>query len=215
MKETTERWLGTLFGLIFVALSLVVAVETAVRKLFNFSLQGADELGGYALAVSSTIAFSMALIGRTHIRVDVFHAALPRGLQTFLNWLSAVAMAGFAGLLAWLAWYVIQDTQAYKSVSQTPWATPLVYPQTAWLIGLMLFGLLAVGLAVYATYLLALGRTGELNAMLGPRSSQDELKEELDDLHARVAPPEPSLPHAGAPRNQGKPSKTAIPRGAR
>lgn len=215
MKETTERWLGTLFGMIFITLSLVVAVETAVRKLFNFSLQGADELGGYALAVSSTIAFSMALIGRTHIRVDVFHAALPRGLQTFLNWLSAVAMAGFAGLLAWLAWYVIQDTQAYKSVSQTPWATPLVYPQTAWLIGLMLFGLLAVGLAVYATYLLALGRTGELNAMLGPRSSQDELKEELDDLHARVAPPEPSLPHAGAPRNQGKPSKTAIPRGAR
>jgi hypothetical protein len=37
------------------------------------SLQGADELGGYALAVGSTIAFSLALMGRNHIRVDVFH----------------------------------------------------------------------------------------------------------------------------------------------
>ncbi len=55
----------------------MVAVETVVRKVFNFSLQGADELGGYALAVGATIAFSLALLGRTHIRVDVFHDRLP------------------------------------------------------------------------------------------------------------------------------------------
>ena len=53
MKDAIERWLGTLFGLIFVALSLLVAVETVARKLFNFSLQGADELGvlKYSFAV--------------------------------------------------------------------------------------------------------------------------------------------------------------------
>ena len=48
-----------------IAVSLVVAVETVMRKVFNVSLQGADELGGYALAVGATIAFSMALLGRT------------------------------------------------------------------------------------------------------------------------------------------------------
>ena len=93
--------------------------------MFNFSLQGADELGGYALAVGATIAFSLALMGRTHIRVDVFHDRLPPWLQTALNWLSVVCLAAFAGLLAWLAWFVIQDSRAYMSVSQTPWATPL------------------------------------------------------------------------------------------
>ena len=67
MKDSIERWLGTLFGLIFVALSLVVAVETLVRKVFNFSLQGADELGGYALAFGATIAFSLALMGKSHM----------------------------------------------------------------------------------------------------------------------------------------------------
>ena len=185
MKDTLERWLGTLFGLIFVALSLVVAVETALRKLFNISLQGADELGGYALAVGATIAFSLALLGRNHIRVDVFHERLPKLVQVLLNWLSALSLAGFAGLLAYLAWFVIQDSQAYKSVAQTPWATPLVYPQTAWLIGLMLFGLLAVGIALVATWQLATGRTQALNAMLHPRSTREELKEELDDLQER------------------------------
>ena len=198
MIETVERWLGTLFGLIFVALSLVVAFETAVRKLFNFSLQGADELGGYALAVGATIAFSMALLSRTHVRVDVFHSRLPRGLQIFLNWLSSVSMAAFGGLMAWLAWFVIQDSQSYKSVSQTPWATPLVIPQTAWLVGLIIFGILATGFAVYATYLLATGRTSELNTLLNPRSSDEELEEELEDLKARSAKQSPSPALRGA-----------------
>lgn len=188
MKAKLERWLGTVFGLIFVALSLVVAVETAMRKLFNVSLQGADELGGYALAVGATIAFSLALLGRNHIRVDVFHERLPHALQTVLNWLAAVSMAGFAALMAWLAWFVIQDSRTYQSVSQTPWATPLVYPQTAWLIGLVIFGLLSVGTAAYASFLLVAGRWRQLNLLLHPRSAREELKEELDDLQHRSGP---------------------------
>ena len=185
MKDAVERWLGILFGLIFVTLSLIVAVETVIRKVFNVSLQGADELGGYALAFGATIAFSMALLGRNHIRVDVFYHLFPRKLKTVLNWLSIVSLAGFASLIAWLAWYVVQDTLSYQSVSQTPWATPLVYPQSAWLFGLVVFGLLTVAIAVYATILLIRGRTDELDAMLHPRSTREELQEELEDLQER------------------------------
>ena len=186
-KDAVERWLGTLFGLIFVALSLVVTVETVMRKLFNVSLQGADELGGYSLAVGATIAFGLALMGRSHIRVDVFHDHLPRWLQTALNWLSIVSLAAFASLLAWLAWFVIQDSRSYQSVSQTPWATPLAYPQSAWLLGLMLFALVAVGFAARATLLLLQGRSADLNHEFGPRTTKDEVDEELEDLRARSA----------------------------
>ena len=185
MKESIERWLGTLFGLIFVALSLLVTVETVIRKVFNMSLQGADELGGYALAFGATIAFSLAMMGRSHIRVDVFHDRLPRSLQTGLNWLSVVCLAAFATLLAWLAWFVIQDSRSYQSVAQTPWATPLVYPQTAWLCGLIGFALVSVGFALRATWLLLRGRTGELDHEFGPRTTKDEVAEELEDLKQR------------------------------
>lgn len=185
MKDTIERWLGTLFGLIFVGLSVVVTVETVVRKVFNFSLQGADELGGYALAFGATIAFTLALMGRTHIRVDVFHDRLPAWLQTGLNWLSIVTLALFAALLAWLAWFVIQDSISYMSVSQTPWATPLWWPQSAWLAGLILFALVAVGYAVYATVLLVRGRVAQVNHEFGPRTTKEEVDEELEDLKGR------------------------------
>ena len=185
MQDTLERWLGTLFGLIFVALSVLVAVETVVRKLFNFSLQGADELGGYALAICATIAFSLALLGRTHIRVDVFHDRMPAWLQTGLNWLSITGIAALALLLAWLSWYVLQDSRSYQSVSQTPWATPLVWPQTAWVIGLAVFAAVALAMALRATWLLARGRVAQLNREFGPRSTKDEVDEELQDLQHR------------------------------
>ncbi|MDO9284489.1 MAG: TRAP transporter small permease, partial [Aquabacterium sp.] len=140
MKDSLERWLGTLFGLIFVALSLLVAVETVVRKLFNFSLQGADELGAYSLAVCATIAFSLALIGRTHIRVDVFHERLPAWLQTGLNWLSAVCMAAFALLLATLAWSIFSRREAALKDVAAGWTFTVA-------------GALYVGLLAYALML--------------------------------------------------------------
>jgi TRAP-type C4-dicarboxylate transport system permease small subunit len=185
MKDSVERWLGTLFGLIFLALSGLVAVETLARKIFNFSLQGADELGGYSLALGATIAFSLALMGRSHIRVDVFHERLPGWLQTALNWLSVVSLAAFAGLMAYLAWFVVRDTQSYQSVSQTPWATPLVYPQSAWLVGLVLFALVSAGYALRATWLLVRGDLATLNHEFGPRTTKEEVDEELEDLKAR------------------------------
>jgi TRAP-type C4-dicarboxylate transport system permease small subunit len=110
---------------------------------------------------------------------------LPRWLQTALNWLSAVSLAAFAGLLAYLAWFVVRDTQAYQSVSQTPWATPLVYPQSAWLVGLILFALVSAGYALRATWLLARGDVATLNQEFGPRTTKDEVDEELEDLKAR------------------------------
>jgi TRAP-type C4-dicarboxylate transport system permease small subunit len=186
MKDRIERLLGTLFGLIFLGLAAVVTVETVSRKLFNVSLQGADELGGYALAVGATLGFSLALLGRSHIRVDVFHDRLPRVLQMALNWLSVLSLAALAVLLAWLAWFVIQDSRAYKSVAQTPWATPLVIPQTAWLIGLLIFAAVAVAQAVRATALLLRGSQAVLNRDYSPRSAQQEVDDELEDLRARV-----------------------------
>lgn len=187
MRARVEQWLGTAFGLVFLGLAVVVTVETVMRKLFNVSLQGADELGGYALAVGATLAFSLALLGRAHIRVDVFHDRLPGALRLALNWLSAVSLAALALLMAYLAWFVIQDSRAYQSVAQTPWATPLVYPQTAWLAGLIVFGAVALFSALRVSWLLLRGDTRQVHRDYGPRSTKEEVDEELQDLKARSA----------------------------
>ena len=185
MKDRIETWLATIFGGIFLLLSVVVAIETISRKVFNVSLQGADELGGYALAVGSTIAFSLALMGRNHIRVDVFHEKFSRGTQALLNWLSIVALAALGAFIAWIAFQVIGDTLQYRSTAQTPWATPLIYPQGVWYAGLAIFALVAIGYAVRATVLLLTRRFDILNHDFHPKSAKEELKEELEDLAVR------------------------------
>ena len=50
-------------------------------------------------------------------------------------------MAAFSCLLEFLVCRVILDTMDYHSVAQTPWATPLIYPQSALLLAMMLIGL--------------------------------------------------------------------------
>ncbi len=187
MKAQIENVLAWVFGLTFLALAAVVTVETLSRKLFNVSLQGADELGGYSLAVGSTIAFSLALMGRNHIRVDVFHERMPKPVQAFLNWFSIVSLAGFGIFVAWVATKVIADTKAYGSTAQTPWATPLIWPQSVWYAGLVVFALVATGYALRATGLLVTGRVDTLNHDFHPKSAKEELKEELDDLAQRQA----------------------------
>lgn len=182
-----ETLLANIFGVIFLALSIVVTIETLARKLFNFSIQGADELGGYSLAIGSTIAFSLALVGRNHIRVDVFHELFPRGLKAALNWLSIMLLAAAAVLFVAVSWRVLAESQEYRSTAQTPWATPLIWPQSLWYAGLAMFALVATGFAGRATWLLVSGRIDALNEEFHPKSIKEELKEELDDLAQRSA----------------------------
>jgi TRAP-type C4-dicarboxylate transport system permease small subunit len=173
------------FGWMLVALSLLVATETIARKAFNFSFQGADELGGYVLAVGSSLAFTIALVERAHIRIDLVHERLPARVQAVLNWLSIVLLAGLGLFLVYYCWLVIRDTLAYGSTAATPWATPLIYPQSVWYAALVVFAVVGVWLAVRATRLLLAGETQTLNREFHPKGALEELADELEDLARR------------------------------
>jgi TRAP-type C4-dicarboxylate transport system permease small subunit len=182
-----EHIVANIFGVVFLALSLVVTVETVARKLFTFSIQGADELGGYALAIGSTLAFSLALIGRNHIRVDVFHERFPPAVQAVLNWLSSLLLALFTIVIVVVSSKVLRETVEYGSTAQTPWATPLIWPQSLWYAAFVAFMVLTLWYAGRATLLLFSRRIDELNVEFHPKSAKEELKEELDDLEHRQA----------------------------
>ena len=180
-----QRILAWVFGAVFLGLSVVVSIETLARKLFNFSIQGADELGGYALAVGSVIAFSLALVGRNHIRVDVFHERFPKRVQAVLNVVSYFLLAAFAVLIAFVAFKVVSDTMAYGSTAPTPWQTPLIWPQSVWYAGLVVFALVTIAYAARAAWLLFQGRIDTVNRDFQPKSAKEEVKEELDDFAQR------------------------------
>lgn len=186
MKRQIERLLANLFGLVFLGLSFLVTVETVLRKVLNFSLQGAAELGGYALAVGSAIGFGLAVVSRSHIRVDVFHERMPAALQAFMNWLSAVMLAALSLFLVGVCWRVVSKSVEYGSAAQTPWATPLIYPQALWYAALVAFAVYAVVHAGHACRLYFSGQREALLVEFHPKSAKEELKEELDDLAQRT-----------------------------
>lgn len=186
MKQHLERALANLFGVVFLGLSFLVTAETVMRKVFNFSIQGAAELGGYALAVGSAIGFGLAVTSRSHIRVDVFHERFPPALQAFLNWLSAVTMGALALFLVGVCWRVIAKSVEYGSAAQTPWATPLIYPQSVWYAALVAFAVYAVIHAGHACRLYFTGQREALLVEFHPKSAKEELEDELDDLAQRT-----------------------------
>lgn len=177
--------LSGLFGWMFVGLSLIVVGETVARKLFSYSLQGADELGGYILAIGSGLAFTVAFVERAHIRIDLVHAKLPAGARALLDWIAVASMAALALLLAYVGWLVLDETIEFQSNAPTPWATPLIYPQGAWYATLVVFALATLGAAIRATWLLLSGRREQMLAEYGAKSAQEELDAELQDLDER------------------------------
>jgi len=174
-----------IFGVSLLALSIFVSIETVARKLFNFSFEGADELGGYVLAVGSSLAFVVALVDRGHIRIDALHGRFPQRLQRIVDLLSIVSLAALGLFMIYVGRIVIVDTIAYGSTAPTPWATPLIYPQGAWYAALLLFALCALALAFRAGWLLATGRTQSFDREFHPKGAIEELEEELGDLARR------------------------------
>jgi TRAP-type C4-dicarboxylate transport system permease small subunit len=173
------------FGVAMVAFSVIVTIETVGRKFLNVSFQGVDELGGYVLAITSSLAFSLALVDRAHIRIDLFHRLLPKPLQRALDVASIVAIALLALLLVYAGWFTVQETIEFRSTAPTPWATPLIWPQSLWLAALIVFALFALGALAHAFRLAAARRWRELDRVYGPKGTEEEIREELADLERR------------------------------
>ncbi len=183
--QRIDRLLAMIFGFGLLALALAVAVETVMRKVFNKSLQGVDELGGYVLAVTAGLSFAVAVRSRTHIRIDLIHDFLPTAMRIVLNVLAAISIAICALASFYMAWIAFADTIQYNATAQTPWATPLKFPQGAWVAALAVFVAVAVAEAVRVLRLVMSGRGAEADRYYGPRGAKDELDEELADLIAR------------------------------
>ncbi|MBU6378700.1 MAG: TRAP transporter small permease [Gammaproteobacteria bacterium] len=191
--QRVDRGLAMIFGFGLLALALAVAVETIMRKVFNKSLQGVDELGGYVLAVTAALSFAVAVRSRTHIRIDLIHDRLPKVLRVVLNVIATLAIAACAIATLYMAYIALTDTIRYNSAAQTPWATQLKFPQGAWVAALAVFALIAVGEAIRVLLLAVTGRSGDVDRGFGPRGAKDELDEELADLKSRGALSTPAL----------------------
>lgn len=169
-------WFG---GALMVAAALVIGVEVVIRKLFNLSVGGADELSGYALAIGSAWAFGFTLLDRSHVRIDSLYVLLPAPLCAALDLLALVVFGGFMTLVTWHGYGVLRQSIDVGARSMSPLATPLVAPQLLWVLGLVVASLVSVILLVRALPALVRGDFDGVQRLIGSRTLTEELEEEL------------------------------------
>lgn len=169
-------WVG---GIILVLAAALVSLDVLSRKIFNVSMAGADEIAGYVLAICLSFGLSFALFQRAHIRIDVFVLALPFKIRAALDIIAMLAFTIFISILSYHAFNLVADTYANNSRSVTPLQTPLAIPQTFWLFGFLLCIFCSVTLMLSAIAKLARRDYHGFEALIGAKSVDDEIKDEV------------------------------------
>ena len=123
-------------GAMLIASAIYVSADLIARKLLDFTFVGANEISGYVLAISSTWAFSYAVLKRSHIRIDVFYRYLPLGWRAAVDVIAIAALAGFAAIFAWYANRYFLQVWGRGTRSITSLALPLWVPMLGVVRGL-------------------------------------------------------------------------------
>lgn len=181
-------WFG---GAITLASVLLICFDVLVRKFFGFTTGGADELSGYAFAISTSWSLAFVVLHRGNVRVDALYQLLPVRVSAVLDWLSLVALGVFMVFLTYYASFVVDTSWTQSSAANTPLATPLWIPQGLWFLGLVWMCLVLALMLVRASVALVTGDIPTIKDLCGVRSAEEEAEEEAE-TGARLVKGEPA-----------------------
>ncbi len=170
-------WFG---GAITLASVLLICFDVLVRKFFGFTTGGADELSGYAFAISTSWSLAFVVLHRGNVRVDALYQRFPVRVSAVLDWLSLVALGVFMVFLTYYASFVVDTSWTQSSAANTPLATPLWIPQGLWFLGLVWMCLVLALMLVRASVALVTGDITTIKDLCGVRSAEEEAEEEAE-----------------------------------
>ena len=182
--RSVNVFLSIIGGYVLLGLSFLIVFEVIARKLFDFSLQGVDEIGGYVVAITGTFGFAYALIERTHTRIDIVLDHVPSQLRNWLNVLAYGLVAAASVFMLRYAYEALNESILFGSLSPTPLQTIMWIPQSLWVAGLVCFSITALAILVHL--LLLQFRDSELAFRLyGPPTIQQEVDREMASAKAQ------------------------------
>jgi TRAP-type C4-dicarboxylate transport system permease small subunit len=179
---TLARISGWICGLLLTVSAVLIGLDIALREIFVVTLGGANELSGYALAVSSSWGCTVALVHRMHVRIDSVYTHLSARARAVLDMVGLAAFIYFLAFVTFYAWKVLEQSIESNSHSISALGAPLAIPQAVWFLGFVVF------LAVAAVYLLramvafAKGDLRRVRELLGARSVEEEMEFERENL---------------------------------
>lgn len=173
-------------GWALVVLSVVIAVNVLARKLFNYSLQGVDEYGGYCLAICASIGFSQAAYEKAHIRISVLTDLLPTRIRACSDILALVMLTGMAVTLAIKACDVAVTSYSMQALATSSLRTPLAIPQAMWAAALCWFSFILIIQCLRGLLQLTQRDWAGICRNYGVPSVNDEIEEELRAAQDRM-----------------------------
>ena len=178
-----SMWFG---GALVLLAAVLIGIDVLMRKFLARSIGGADELAGYALAIGTAWGLGATLLDRAHIRIDSLYVLLPSKLRLFPDFAGLALIIAFFGLVAWHGLGVVSQSWTSGTRSQSALETPTVIPQFIWIVGLIGFVLVGLVLLVRALTLAAAGNTQGVAGLIGTRSAEEEIEDEIRDLKERT-----------------------------
>ena len=156
-------------GTVFVVSAALVSIEVVVRKAFNWSITGIDELSGFALAMGIAWGLAFTLLHRAHIRIDTLLVILPAKARALLDIFGTLLFIGYMIVVTRQGFVVLNQSIAVDATGTTI-AVPMMIPQAVWLAGLVFFVLVAVLLVLRSTLAMLSGDSATVQNLMGSRS---------------------------------------------
>lgn len=184
------NWTGLL---VLLGISFLLGIEVLIRKLFNITLGGADEIAGYMFAFLAGLAFTVTALDKANIRIDILYNFFPRNLKIVVDLLSQVALLIFVVPFTWQAAAMAISSFERGSRSTTALAVPLAIPQGLWATALIIFVVVLVLMLLVSIAALVRGDIQKFNRLASPVSEIEEGEQAIKE----VEPDPDSVGHAG------------------
>lgn len=153
MRQSLDRLYlaaGWLSAACFVTIASLVTlqlvgriIDTIMRLLgmvpYGFIVEGLAEIAGYLLATASLLALGLALKSASHIRITLVLGFLPPKARWFAELFAIGASFLFAGYMTVRLALLAIDSWRFNEVSFGLVPVPLVWPQAAMAVGLLIF----------------------------------------------------------------------------
>jgi TRAP-type C4-dicarboxylate transport system permease small subunit len=179
---TLARVSGWICGLLLTVSAVVIALDIALREIFVVTIGGANELAGYALAVSSSWGCTVALVHRIHVRIDSVYTHLSPRIRALLDIVGLVAFVYFLSFVTFYAYKVLEQSIESDSHSISALGAPLAVPQAVWFAGFVVFLLVAAVYLLRAMIAFAKRDLRRVRELLGARSVEEEMEFEKESL---------------------------------
>src|SRR5687767_12491850 len=105
---TLARVSGWICGLLLTVSAVLIGLDILLRQTIVVTIGGANELAGYALAVSSSWGCTVALVHRMHVRIDSVYTHLSARLRALLDLVGLAAFIYFLMFVTFYAYKVLE-----------------------------------------------------------------------------------------------------------